>query len=151
FPDDATRRRAIHEAFESTLTWIIGKLGANPLDWGWGRLHLLQQKHLLTDRGDLGSLLDRGGVPVRGDMQTVCNSGQAADYSAPSGAGYRMIADLSDPQATLWAVDAGSESGCPGSPHYDDQLPAWQRGEYHALRLQGDVGPCVTQTLRPVN
>ena len=35
------------------------------------------------------------------------------DFSASTGAGYRLIADLADPQAGLWAVDAGSESGHP--------------------------------------
>jgi penicillin amidase len=135
FPDDASRLRAFAAAWHETLAWLTNRLGPEPGLWTWGRLHLLQQKHPLTDRGDLGRLLDRGAVPVRGDMQTVCNSGQAPDFSAPTGAGYRMIADLADPQGTLWAIDAGSESGVPGSRHYDDQLAAWVRGEYHPLRL----------------
>jgi penicillin amidase len=135
FLDEATRLRAFEAAWRQTLAWLTNRLGPEPGLWTWGRLHLLQQKHPLTDRGDLGHLLDRGAVPVRGDMQTVCNSGQAADFSAPTGAGYRMIADLGDPQGTLWAIDAGSESGVPGSRHYDDQLVAWVRGEYHPLRL----------------
>jgi penicillin amidase len=96
----------------------------------------LQQKHVLSGRGDLGQLLDRGGVPVRGDYVTVCNTGLGPDYSAPTGAGYRMIADLSDPNGGLWAIDAGSESGHPGSPHYDDQLDDWQSARYHYLPLK---------------
>ncbi|MFN9373202.1 MAG: penicillin acylase family protein [Planctomycetaceae bacterium] len=135
FPDDASRLRAFEAAWLETLAWLTNRLGAGPGSWTWGRLHLLQQKHSLTGLGDLGQLLDRGAVAVRGDMQTVCNSGQAHDFSAPTGAGYRMIADLGDPQGTLWAIDAGSESGVPGSRHYDDQLAAWVRGEYHPLRL----------------
>jgi len=135
FRDETARQQAIESAWLDALAWLTDRLGPDMTSWNWGRLHLLQQKHPLSDRGDLGQLLDRGGVPVRGDMQTVCNSGQAADFSAPTGAGYRMIADLADPQGTLWAIDAGSESGVPGSRHYDDQLSAWVRGEYHPLRL----------------
>jgi penicillin amidase len=135
FVDEAARQRALESAWDDTLAWLTDRLGPEMTTWTWGRLHLLQQKHPLSDRGDLGLLLDRGGLPVRGDMQTVCNSGQGADFSAPTGAGYRMIADLADPQGTLWAIDAGSESGVPGSPHYDDQLTAWVRGEYHPVRL----------------
>jgi penicillin amidase len=135
FANDTARLRAFEAAWRETLAWLTNRLGPEPGSWTWGRLHLLQQKHPLTDRGDLGQLLDRGAVAVRGDMQTVCNSGQSADFSAPTGAGYRMIADLGDPQGTLWAIDAGSESGVPGSRHYDDQLAAWVRGEYHPVRL----------------
>lgn len=135
FRDDTRRISAMRQVFVETAQWLMDKLGPDWLDWSWGRLHRIEQKHLLSDRGDLGKLLDRGGVAVRGDFQTVCNTGQGVDFSAPSGAGYRMIADLSDPHGTLWAIDAGSESGCPGSPHYDDQLADWCRGEYHPVIL----------------
>jgi penicillin amidase len=109
------------------------------LNWGWGRLHTLQQKHILSTRGDLGQLLDIGGLPVRGDYVTVCNTGLAPDYSAPTGAGYRLIADLSDPHGGLWAIDAGSESGHPGSPHYDDQITDWLTARYHYIPLKRDL------------
>ena len=70
---------------------------------------------------------------MRGDSVTVCNTGLASDYSAPTGAGYRLIADLADPHRGLWAIDAGGESGHPGSPHYDDLLPLWAEGQYFPL------------------
>jgi penicillin amidase len=130
------RERTIFESFVAALNYLEKRLGPDMTAWNWGRLHTLQQKHFLTTRGELGQLLDRGGVPVRGDFGTVCNTGQAPDYSAPTGAGYRLIADLADPQAGLWAIDAGSESGHPGSAHYDDQLPDWQAGRYHYLSLK---------------
>ncbi|MFN0051100.1 MAG: penicillin acylase family protein [Planctomycetales bacterium] len=129
------RPNAIVETFLATLAYLSKQCGSEVLTWSWGRLHTLQQKHFLSGRGDLGQLLDRGGVPVRGDFLTVCNTGQAADFSAPTGAGYRLIADLADPQAGLWAVDAGSESGHPGSPHYDDQLSDWLTARYHFIPL----------------
>lgn len=135
FQSDADRRAAIAAAFESALASLEQKFGLAMVGWNWGRLHVLQQKHFLSGRGDLGLLLDRGGEPVRGDYVTVCNTGQGSDFSAPTGAGYRMIVDLGDPQPRLWAIDAGSESGCPGSRHFDDQLSVWQRGEYHELLL----------------
>jgi penicillin amidase len=136
FRDDDVRRQAIVQSLETALDYLTGRLGPDMSHWGWGRLHTLQQKHVLSGRGDLGQLLDRGGIPVRGDYVTVCNTGLAPDYSAPTGAGYRMIADLSDPQGGLWAIDAGSESGHPGSPHYDDQLEDWQSARYHYLPLK---------------
>lgn len=137
----AMRIRAIVESFVAALDFLEERFGPDMLNWSWGRLHTLQQQHFLSGRGDLGLLLDRGGTPVRGDYITVCNTGQGPDFSAPTGAGYRLIVDLADPHAGLWAVDAGSESGHPGSPHYDDQLPEWLTVRYHTITLQSDGPP----------
>jgi penicillin amidase len=146
FTDDAERRRAILESFSAALADLERKLGPNLAGWQWGALHTLQQKHFLSDRGDLGTLLDRGGVPVRGDYLTVCNTGLAPDFSAPTGAGYRMTADLAEP--ALWAIDAGSQSGNPGSPHYADQLAEWQAGRQHRLPMGQPAEAQATLTLR---
>ena len=69
-------------------------------------------------------------------MTTVCNTGSDANWLATSGAGYRLIADLATNH--LLAVDAQSQSGHPGSPHYSDQLAAWSSGKYHLLPLDRD-------------
>lgn len=135
FSTKESRQKAIVETFAAGLEYLGKRLGPDMLDWGWGRLHSLVQQHFLSGRGDLGKLLDMGGMPVRGDYVTVSNSGFAPDYSAPSGAGYRFIADFSDPQGGLWAVDAGSESGHPGSPHYNDQIADWLTTGYHYVSL----------------
>jgi acyl-homoserine lactone acylase PvdQ len=79
--------------------------------------------------------LDHGGAAVRGDMTTVCNTGGAPDWSATTGAGYRLIANLSVSPPKLSAVDAQSQSGHPGSPHYGDQLDTWLVGGYHEIPL----------------
>lgn len=64
---------------------------------------------------------------------TVCNTGSGPNWVANTGAGYRLIADLSTD--CLLAVDCQSHSGNPGTPHYSDQLVAWTSGEYHTLPL----------------
>lgn len=46
-----------------------------------------------------------------------------------------MIVDMSVAPAELWAVDAGSQSGHPGSPHYADQLADWLAARYHRVPL----------------
>jgi penicillin amidase len=135
------REEVLVAAFHKALDILTQQLGPDMLDWGWGRIHKMVQKHFLSDRGELGLLLDRGGVPVKGDGVTVCNTGFDPNWGASMGAGYRLIADLSDPRGTLRAVDAGSESGHPGSPHYDDQLTGWLTGQYHELPLAPDSEP----------
>jgi penicillin amidase len=130
------RRAAIREAFQDALQELETKLGPDPAAWRWGRLHPLLQKHFLSGRGDLGLLLDRSGLPAPGDATTVNSGTPDANFAAWLGAGYRMVADLSDPQLGIWSVEVGSQSGHPGSPHYDDQAPAWERGELYYLPLK---------------
>lgn len=136
FANDGVRTATIFEAFLGTLDFLQKRFGPDMLGWSWGRLHALEQKHILSGRGDVGQLLDLGGMPVRGDGVTVCSTGLAADYSGPMGAGYRFIADFSDPHGGLWAVDAGSQSGNPGSLHYNDQVNDWLTAGYHYLPLK---------------
>jgi penicillin amidase len=135
FADEPSRRRAIAASFVAALEGLEARLGPDVLDWSWGRLHRLELRHVLSGRGDLGTLLDHGGVPVGGDFTTVCNTGQGPGFEARTGAGFRMVAEL-DPQAPcLWTLDAQSQSGHPGSPHYADQLEAWLRGQYDEFSL----------------
>ena len=127
------RADRIRVVFAQTVEYLTQRLGPDMASWRWGRLHRMPLKHFLSSRGDLGELLNHGGVPVPGDMTTVCNTGSDPDWLATTGAGYRLIADLATGE--LLAIDAQSQSGHPGSPHYGDQLDAWLSGEYHTLPL----------------
>jgi penicillin amidase len=129
------RESALIGAFEEAVQVLSARLGSDPAAWNWGRLHLLRLCHPLSGRGELGALLDQPGMPVRGDMHTVCNTGLGAAFDARSGAGYRLIADLSASPPVLQAIDGQSQSGHPGSPHYGDQVADWLAGRYHTLSL----------------
>jgi penicillin amidase len=126
---------AVRETFRATLDRLARRFGPNLVDWHWGRLHRLDLKHFLSGRGDLGLLLNQGGTGVRGDATTVCNTGRGPDFEAAVGAGFRMICDLGESPPGLWIVDAQSQSGHCGSPHYRDQFQDWLHGEYHFLPL----------------
>jgi penicillin amidase len=129
------RRAAIVGAFGRTVEVLEARLGPDPSGWTWARVHSIVLRHVLSGRGALGELLDRGGVPVRGSGVTVCNTGYDPNYMASIGANYRLIADLSASPPGLWAIDAAGASGDPGSPHYCDQLPEWLAGRHHYLPL----------------
>jgi penicillin amidase len=136
------REQAILRALEGALAWLEERLGPGMGEWTWGRLHVLPLRHVLSGRGDLGRLLDHGGVAVHGNMHTVCNTGPGPNFEVRSGATYRLIADLAEAPAGLWAVDSQSQSGHPGSAHYADQLPVWLGGEYHFLPLDQSEVTC---------
>jgi penicillin amidase len=129
------REPAIGSAMEAALAWLEQRLGPDRTQWTWGRLHTLPLRHVLSGRGDLGQLLDHGGLAVTGNATTVCNTTPGAAFEARLGGAYRMIADLNAEPPTLLAIDAQGQSGHPGSPYYGQQLKAWLEGQYHELRL----------------
>ncbi|MEE3369474.1 MAG: penicillin acylase family protein [Planctomycetota bacterium] len=129
------REARIEETFAATIDYLMEECGDHLADWTWGHFHHLDLRHVLSGRGDLGQLLDYGGIGVRGDMQTVGNTGSGPLWTAATGGGYRMITDLSTSPPTLLAVDAQSQSGRPGSPWYADQLNDWLAGQFHEIPL----------------
>ncbi len=133
------RVQAIRETFRASLDEIAAKLGSDPATWTWGRLHFLVQPHYLSKRGDLGQLFDLTGKPCGGDAVTVNSGSMDGAFGSVLGAGFRMVADLSDPAAGLWMIEVAGASGQPGSPHYADQIDSWAAGELHYLALKGDV------------
>ena len=70
--------------------------------------------------------LGLGTVERPGDGTTV-NVGRRT-----SGASFREILDFADWDRSV-ATSTPGQSGQPGSPHYDDLLPMWQRHEYFPL------------------
>lgn len=142
------RVQAIRETFRATLDELATRLGNDLSTWTWGRVHVLAQPHFLSKRGDLGQLLDLSGNPCGGDNVTV-NSGSAdATYASALGAGFRIVADMSDPNAGAWMTEVAGTSGHPGSPHYADQIDSWAAGELHYLSLKTQVNGTIL-TLEP--
>jgi penicillin amidase len=134
------REPAIVEAMSDALDYLATRLGPDMASWAWGRLHSLPLRHVLSGRGDLGQLLDHGGLPVGGNAITVCNTSPGAQLEARLGGNYRLVADLGSAPPTLLAIDGEGQSGHPGSPHYGDQLANWLQGRLHALVLEDNAG-----------
>lgn len=140
------RTEKIVSAFRQTLATLRDRLGNDMSEWQWGRLHHLRMRHPLSSRGSLGELLDIVSGPVKGDVWTVCNTGFDADCQAGFGGGYRLLHDLSASPPGMWAIEAESQSGHPGSPHYADQFDGWSDGQYHYLSLDRSTASESTQT-----
>ena len=132
------RGAVIVDVLRTALSEIEERLGPDMSAWAWGNLHKVQLRHVLSGRGDLGVLLDRGGLPVGGNGVTVCNTGFDPNWGALMGANYRLISDLGEDG--MWAVESQGQSGHPGSEHYCDQLVEWLEGRYHFLGFGEDSG-----------
>ncbi len=134
-----TRDDIMRLALRQAVDHLREKLGPNPGDWAWGKLHTLTYSHTLGRAKPLDRIFNRGPYTLGGDFTTVCATG-ATPHPAPGNEGvigpsYRLIVDLGDLRRSLGQLAPG-QSGQPGSRHYDDQIQPWFRGEHHPMLLE---------------
>lgn len=141
-------------ALRWTLSYLRKRLG--PPDpgfrnWGWGRLHTVTFGHPAGRVPALARHFNRGPFPLGGDGNTIWATGNDLTPEASAsvvGPPFRFIADLADLNR-CWGALVPGNSGRPDSPHYDDQIDGWLRGEYHPmLYARGDVERGATARLR---
>jgi penicillin amidase len=117
---------------------LRARLGEDPRAWAWKQVHSAHWHHPAAPPA-LAGAMDIGPAPVDGGSHTIRNTGgELPPHAASSGAEYRMVVDLSAPEAFLAVQNIGN-SGVPGSPHYRDQFECWMRGEYHVVQLRREA------------
>ena len=119
------------DALGAAVDALEAKHGAASEGWAWGKVRPVTLLHPLGARKPLDRIFNLGPFPWGGDQNTVAQA--AVDpLDATSNPGYiqsmRMIVDLGRLEDSRWVLPGG-QSGNPMSPHYDDQLPLWLRGE----------------------
>jgi penicillin amidase len=128
------RDRLLGDALEGALDELTGRLGDDMSAWRWGALHRVRFAHQLALIPDAAELLTAGIVESGGDEQTVLQ-GQfepGVGYDAVIVPSWRHIIDLSDIDASVGIHTVG-QSGNPASPHWNDFVEPWSRGEHHPL------------------
>jgi penicillin amidase len=128
----AGRNQVLLQTLESAWKQTEQLLGADPQKWSWGRLHTIQFRHSLDRLPDGATLLDLGPLSRPGDGDTVNATWVGKKFEQEGGASYREILDTADWDHSL-AVNTPGQSGQPGSSHYSDLLPLWDKGEYFPL------------------
>jgi penicillin G amidase len=109
------------------------RLGPDPSQWLWGKLHTVNFRHALDQQSGAKGLLDLGPLARPGDENTVNATGVEGDsWEQVSGASYREILDTSNWDQSV-AVNTPGQSGQPGSSHYSDLMPSWDAGRYFPL------------------
>ena len=129
----AKRDRLVRTSFARAVDKTKQALGDDPNDWAWGKLHHVLFEHPLAGLGPAyAEALNLGPVPSGSGPYTPDQARYDDDFSRQHGATYREVFDLAD-----WdkgqATSAPGQSGQPGSPHYADLLPLWEKGEYFPL------------------
>lgn len=106
------------------------RFGEEVARWPHADLHRLRLAHPLGELPLAGRWFDRGPFPVPGSTTTVAAFGavwEGGRQRVTYGPSMRWATDLADPDGTL-AILPGGQSGHPGDPHYDDQLPLFLSG-----------------------
>ncbi|RDI95788.1 penicillin acylase family protein [Meiothermus sp. QL-1] len=137
------------QALERAGAELEQRLGPDPTQWAWGRLHRAQITSPLASAPLIGPLYQRT-LPTPGAIHTV----NVANYDQntflhTSGASLRTLFDLSDLDNSQ-AIYPMGQSADPFSPHYDDLLPLWRDGRYIPLSSRpSDWGRTWRLELRP--
>ena len=120
-------------AVRSAANRLANLEGPDPARWSWGGLHHAEFRHPLDAAPGAAAYLDLGPVSRPGDNNTVdATYFDDNSFEQVAGASYREILDLASWDDSF-AVNTPGQSGQPGSPHYSDLLPLWERGQYFPL------------------
>jgi penicillin amidase len=114
---------ALAEAYQATVrSYGPAEFGG----WRWSAVHRIDIWHLLHLPA-----LSRTGLAVAGGPSTISPSSVTG---GGEGSSWRMVVELGK-DVRAWGTYPGGQSGNPASPHYDDGLDQWIRGELAPLRF----------------
>jgi penicillin amidase len=152
-PDPATTLRHVMTAsLKAAFADCESLLGDDPSAWAWGRLHVSVLRHPLglTDN-QTGEEVKVGPIPRGGSGDTVCDTAYDSAFVQTGGSTFRVVIDVGDWDGSL-ALNYPGQSGDPASPHFDDLVDGWARGQYFPLlysRFAVDAAAESVLELRP--
>ena len=125
----------IQKALVETIRILRIRYGNDHKNWAWGDVRKLILRHPFGERKMFSHIFNRGPFPLGGDANTISQA--AAPLDNPTGnplsiPSMRMVIDIGKWENSRFSIPGG-QSGNPMSPHYDDLLPLWIRGEGVAI------------------
>ena len=109
--------------------------GPDPAAWRWDKLHQVLLAHPLANATDQATRarLNAGPLPKQGGGDTVnVSSYDPASFRQIGGPSFRVVIDVGNWDNSR-AMNTPGQSGDPVSPHYQDLVPMWLKGEYFPL------------------
>lgn len=140
--DDETEtscRIKMYSALENAIDEMSLLKGDDIKQWQWGAFQKVVYKHQpFSQVNGLKQWFDRS-YRAGGTGNTVNVSGSQYEekngYSKEFGAGFRQIVGFREGHLEHRLSHAGGQSGQMMSPHYDDMLQSFERGEYIQLPI----------------
>ncbi|MPZ50817.1 MAG: hypothetical protein GEU75_16215 [Dehalococcoidia bacterium] len=126
------------DALASVIAGLRSRHGPDLAAWTWGRVRPLTLVHPLGRVRQRAPIFNRGPFPWGGDGNTVSPSGTVI-------ASLRMVVEAGDWDGARFSMPGG-QSGNPFSPHYDDLLPFWRRGDGVPIAFSPTAIAAVTRT-----
>jgi len=126
------REAVLRHSLKQAVQWLRETLGQKTDTWQWGKIHRVVFAHALGLKKPLDQVFNRGPFPIGGDTDTLCQTAHTPEESydnilwAPS---FRQIVDMGDLSKSVFSFPSG-QSGHLGSPHYDDLIEPWLKGDY---------------------
>ncbi len=121
-------------SFEAALLALQMRLGGEPENWQWGKVHTLTLKHPMGSVNMLDKIfnLNRGPFPVGGSFHTVSPFSYPLNdlFHATAGASHRHIFTAANWDESQTVIPTG-QSGIPASEHYCDQTEMYLQVKYH--------------------
>lgn len=124
-------REEIRAALVAAEQQLAARAGSDPARWAWGRVRTLTLMHATGKVPVLKRIFNLGPIPLGGDTSTIPQASVPFDHPLANPIGIpnlRMLLDMGNWDENRFFL-AGGQSGNPLSPHYDDLLPRWERGQ----------------------
>ena len=141
----------IEDALQAVYSLMLLSQGPDHDRWTWGGVRPLTLRHQAGTAPVLGKIFNRGPFRVGADTNTVAQtaSNPLEVHDDPLVvASLRMVLDVGNWEESRFVLPGG-QSGNPLSPHYDDQLPLWLRGDGVPMAWSPDaVQRAAVETLR---
>jgi penicillin amidase len=121
----------VAEELEATWQELRARYGLDTEAWAWGTVRPMVMAHPFAKKALLARLFNIGPIPGRGDASTVHQGSMDLNDPAQNVIGcatMRSVIDVGAWENSRFIV-LGGQSGNPLSPHYDDHVALWERGE----------------------
>jgi penicillin amidase len=135
-------------ALDDALASLAETYGDAPEGWRWGEAHRGIHRNEVLTRNPITSAISDIEHQMSGGDYTLLRAQSRGTGETPHaaihGAGFRMVVDFADPNASMFIIATG-QSGHPLSRHYDDMSERWQRGDM--VRMSLDPGDAAAGAL----
>lgn len=121
----------IVDAIATAMQTLRSVAGDDEKRWAWGRVRPVFLVHAFGSKRPLDRIWNRGPIAWGGDATTIPQGSVAFDAPLGNAVGIpnlRAVMDVGNWEASRWVL-AGGQSGNPLSPHYDDMIDLWLRGD----------------------
>jgi penicillin G amidase len=138
---DEPPEKVVARAFGETVARLSKAYGADVQRWTWGRAAPVTLAHPLGRVPGYWSL-NRTGIPPRGTASSLFmhkySRSDPVRFPVIYGPALRLVVDFADMAHSFISIPGG-QSGRPGSRHYDDILPLFEKGEGVVLAMDPEA------------